>query len=290
MYFILDIGFTNKRRDDLVFSDADLIRLDPVDDMVKLKVDQFNRYPITGPNVRSPVRSPVLAKFYAGFEAEVTLPTGTSVDYRLGDGTNVYYWTGATWALATTDAHWSTEVDIADNIIFFNTDTIPAMDWPNITVFARLLTTDPFATPELMEVRLLVETLEFDMVEEILYNTLIPRLKTVRYPVRIKFKTDASGTTLDLNNLELGLELPRVVDGEAVYNQTTDPKETKNIFSSYAAGIITFTGSVPIDQDLLIILWVSPQVSVTPHIGASTGEAQGRIGLEIASLLIDFFK
>ena len=32
-----------------------------------------------------------------------------------------------------------------------------------------------------------------------------------------------------------------------------------------------------------------PKVSVTPHIGASTGEAQERIGAEVATLLIDFF-
>ena len=33
-----------------------------------------------------------------------------------------------------------------------------------------------------------------------------------------------------------------------------------------------------------------PKVSVTPHIGASTSEAQARIGSEVANLLIDFFK
>jgi D-3-phosphoglycerate dehydrogenase len=32
-----------------------------------------------------------------------------------------------------------------------------------------------------------------------------------------------------------------------------------------------------------------PQISVTPHIGASTLEAQRNIGLELADALIDFF-
>lgn len=33
-----------------------------------------------------------------------------------------------------------------------------------------------------------------------------------------------------------------------------------------------------------------PNVSVTPHIGAATAEAQGRVGIEVASIIIDFFK
>ncbi|MBW4891520.1 D-2-hydroxyacid dehydrogenase [Mucilaginibacter sp. HMF5004] len=33
-----------------------------------------------------------------------------------------------------------------------------------------------------------------------------------------------------------------------------------------------------------------PKISLTPHIGASTNEAQERIGVELASLIIDFFK
>ncbi len=33
-----------------------------------------------------------------------------------------------------------------------------------------------------------------------------------------------------------------------------------------------------------------PKISLTPHIGASTNEAQERIGTELASLIIDFFK
>ena len=33
-----------------------------------------------------------------------------------------------------------------------------------------------------------------------------------------------------------------------------------------------------------------PKVSVTPHIGAATKEAQTRIGNEIVSIICDFFK
>ncbi len=52
------------------------------------------------------------------------------------------------------------------------------------------------------------------------------------------------------------------------------------------AGVDVFIGEPNPREDLV----KHPRVSVTPHIGASTGEAQDRIGLEVASLLIDFFK
>ena len=33
-----------------------------------------------------------------------------------------------------------------------------------------------------------------------------------------------------------------------------------------------------------------PNVSATPHIGAATKEAQARVGVEVADIIIDFFK
>ncbi|TFJ94828.1 glutathione peroxidase [Platysternon megacephalum] len=46
------------------------------------------------------------------------------------------------------------------------------------------------------------------------------------------------------------------------------------------------TEPVPADQDAIV---KHPKVSVTPHIGASTGEAQTRIGEEVVSIIVDFF-
>ena len=52
------------------------------------------------------------------------------------------------------------------------------------------------------------------------------------------------------------------------------------------AGVDVFLGEPTPKPELIN----HPKVSVTPHIGASTGEAQDRIGLEVANLLIDFFQ
>lgn len=52
------------------------------------------------------------------------------------------------------------------------------------------------------------------------------------------------------------------------------------------AGLDVFDNEPSPRQDLLS----HPNVSLTPHIGASTNEAQERIGTELANLIIDFFK
>lgn len=52
------------------------------------------------------------------------------------------------------------------------------------------------------------------------------------------------------------------------------------------AGVDVFVGEPSPNEKVLN----HPKISVTPHIGASTNEAQDRIGIEVATLLIDFFK
>ena len=52
------------------------------------------------------------------------------------------------------------------------------------------------------------------------------------------------------------------------------------------AGLDVFDNEPNPRKDLLS----HPNVSLTPHIGASTNEAQERIGTELANLIIDFFK
>lgn len=52
------------------------------------------------------------------------------------------------------------------------------------------------------------------------------------------------------------------------------------------AGLDVFDNEPTPRQDLL----THPNVSLTPHIGASTNEAQERIGTELANLIVDFFK
>src|SRR5690606_26098674 len=52
------------------------------------------------------------------------------------------------------------------------------------------------------------------------------------------------------------------------------------------AGLDVFENEPTPRQDLLS----HPKISLTPHIGAATNEAQERIGEELAGLIIDFFQ
>ena len=52
------------------------------------------------------------------------------------------------------------------------------------------------------------------------------------------------------------------------------------------AGLDVFDNEPTPRQDLLS----HPKISLTPHIGAATNEAQERIGVELATLMIDFYQ
>lgn len=58
------------------------------------------------------------------------------------------------------------------------------------------------------------------------------------------------------------------------------------------SGKVSFAGLDVFDNEPtpLQAILSHPKVSLTPHIGASTNEAQERIGTELANLIIDFFK
>lgn len=71
----------------------------------------------------------------------------------------------------------------------------------------------------------------------------------------------------------------KVVDEESLLEGLNSGKVS-------GAGIDVFEEEPSKNKDLIN----HPKVSVTPHIGAATKEAQDRIGEEVASVIIDFFK
>ena len=88
-------------------------------------------------------------------------------------------------------------------------------------------------------------------------------------------------------------EFDRMKDGVGVVNcsrgGTIDEEallEALNSGKVAFAGLDVFDNEPTPRQELL----AHPRISLTPHIGASTNEAQERIGTELANLIIDFFK
>lgn len=88
-------------------------------------------------------------------------------------------------------------------------------------------------------------------------------------------------------------EFERMKSGVAVVNCSRGGTiDEEALLEALNSGKVSFAGLDVFDneptprQDLLS----HPKVSLTPHIGAATNEAQERIGVELASLIIDFFK
>jgi len=88
-------------------------------------------------------------------------------------------------------------------------------------------------------------------------------------------------------------EFAKMKDGAGIVNCSRGGTIDEDaLLEALNSGKVSFAGLDVFDnepnprQDLLS----HPNVSLTPHIGASTNEAQERIGTELANLIIDFFK
>ena len=64
------------------------------------------------------------------------------------------------------------------------------------------------------------------------------------------------------------------------------------LITALDSGKVAFAGLDVFDNEPTpaAALLAHPKISLTPHIGASTNEAQERIGTELANLIIDHFR
>ena len=80
-----------------------------------------------------------------------------------------------------------------------------------------------------------------------------------------------------------------IYDGlSAVYDYGHNGVELKNNLKKYwwASMVQMEDNIVGLDSSILM----HPKISLTPHIGAATSEAQERIGAELANQICDFYK
>ena len=65
-----------------------------------------------------------------------------------------------------------------------------------------------------------------------------------------------------------------------------------DLINSIESGKVQFAGLDVFESEPTpeIQLLMNPEVSLSPHIGAATKEAQDRIGIELATQIIDLFK
>lgn len=218
----------------------------------------------TDPNLyaKTWIANPDSVKGWLGFEAVVTNPKDdlgqelTGLNFRLGDGTDEYWWNGGSWVVNNID--WNNEAEVANNIQHF-----PATS-KRIQIIINLYTTDETVTPEVEEIKVLYSS-TIEHQEDYIYRTVVRQLREqIRpisdYPIRL---TEASNA-IDLNAYKL--ETPyNVVGIDSVFNHTTDPEHDTDLYQSFDQGtqIIQLSASIDANQ----IAWVrfiwEPEVAVT---------------------------
>ena len=181
----------------------------------------------------------------------------TGDGYRLGDGTNEYWWNGAAWEVNTTD--WNTEAEVAANITSF------LVTEKKIQVIVNLSTTDINETPELEAVKILWAS-DVEFQEDLVFRSLIPLFRSEIRPISdypITFTSDTD--TIDLIN-DFPLETPyNIVGIDSVFNHTDDPDHFTDLYQSFDVGtqVITLSSTVLTGKVVWIRFLWEPEVAVS---------------------------
>lgn len=239
------------------------VRLNPDTHMVQLQEDSDGKYPTsTDLYVKTWVSSPQNVKQWLLFEVAIINwydedgDPITSDGYRLGDGTNEYWWNGGSWVIDT--VNWNTEAEVAENI-----PTFPVTE-KSIQVIVNLETSDKNYTPHLYSIRVLyASNIEF---QEDIVRSLVSSLKdNIRpitdYPVKLAADTD----TIDLIN-EFPLKTPyNIVDADSAFDHDSDPDHLVDLLGSFnpTTQVVTLNTILTAGTTVWLQLVYRPEVAVT---------------------------
>jgi len=250
---------------ELVYSDSSLIMLDRQGGWkVRLKKQTGNLYSTdTDIYFRTWTTTPKALRKLLMLQVFGSTPQDTMTRVRLYDGSDPYYWDGGAWSIATDhDLHWNDEGTLNANI-----DTFSILPGRQFAVEVNLVTTDPYETPVVSEIRVLMEV-HIDYIEDLVFRSLIPLMKTEIRPTA-NYALPALGaqsSTIDLNDYELDTSF-NITDVIAVFNFSTDSELLTDILDSYDTGTKIITLSTPIDVDEIpfIVFRYEPEVVYTTH-------------------------
>lgn len=212
--------------------------------------------------VKTWITQPTSVRGWLGFDANVQHVkvddvAVTSVNFRLGDGTDEYWWDGGAWVVNTTN--WNTESEVANNINnFFWTQK-------KIQVVSNLKTTNKLFTPKLKEIQILYES-NVQFQEDLIFRSLVPMLKSQTRPIgNLQLTLGIDTDSVDLAN-DYRMQTPYdVVDIDSVFNTTDDQNQENDLFDSfdYASQVITLATIVSAGKNLKINFVYRPKVAVT---------------------------
>jgi len=239
------------------------VRLNPLIHRIQLEENANGKYSTDADlYVKTWITTPQSVKQWLSFESIIThefAEDGTQLTdhgYRLGNGTDEYWWNGATWEINTTD--WNTEEDIATNIQTFS------ITEKSIQVIINLSTTNIDYTPLLQSVKILYDSdIEFqeDVVRSIISNLSENIRPNSSHAVILASDTD----TIDLIN-DFPLKTQHdITDIDSAFNHDTDSNHDIDIFSSYDSGtkVITLNAVQTTGTTIWIRFIYKPSVAVT---------------------------
>jgi len=253
------------------------VDLNPVNNLISLKKDQFSSYPTTAQVVRFPAFRPKAVRAWTLIGATVTEPPGPfgatspcTVRFRVGNGTTDLYWSGTAWITPPSASHWNTIEEIQAGTPSFPLATRV------IQIVARLATTSSRVTPVLEGVQIIWNADVTSYEEEYLIRTLrraIQAGSTFEADHVVQWAT--TGTTFDLGAYLIGpraddpaqnLNLLKGVGG--IYLRATDPELLTSKLSGYNTGtrVITATQSITAGTQVLIRTICEPVVVYATHL------------------------
>jgi hypothetical protein len=260
------------------------VRLVANQNYIKLQENSSGYYPTDSDlYVKTWITNPQSVKQWLLFESEITHQFDDSNDqitgdgYRLGDGTDEYWWNGASWEVNTSD--WNTEQEISDNISTFPVTSL------KIQVIINLSTTDSEYTPVLTGIKILYSS-DIEFEEDLVYRSLLTTLKeNIRpisdYPVKLSEDSD----TIDLIN-DFPLKTPYdIIEIDSVFDNDNDPNHHTDIFDSYDSG----TKVITLDQTYSsgTVIWI--KFIYRPRVVVSTKRTYSEIG-KVPCIVISDYK
>jgi len=266
--FIHAYEVEEKDRSEITFSDSTKIHMysDPALNGVRL-VGVYNDvklaydYPTdTDLTVRLPEWEPQATRGWYKFQEISDKPTGTSIKWRVSDGTNDYWYTSGAWTIVSLATDWNTEAEICDNIATF--------PWTQkkIQFIANLVTTDESVAPKLYGYNLLIYT-NIQWYNDILVDSFVPYLRThFQTIIEHAGQTSSDITSIDFDdNIDFAPEQPlNIVDIDGIFDYYNDPNFQTDLLSSYDSGtnVATLTGTVVSGTTLYILLKVEPEIII----------------------------
>lgn len=240
------------------------MRLNPMSNVLQLKKGELGYPTDSDLKTYTWIANPNSATRWGGFDVEIEHfedETGTKVtfdQYRIGDGTNEYFWNGVTWV--TDFVNWNTEAEIAENI-----SSLPIVE-KKIQVVVNLSTSDQRYTPILKFVKVLYYA-SIDFYEDWIFRSLVRKMKEEIRPIsNFPIELESTGDEIDLN--DYGLETSYEITGiDSVFNHTDDPEHLDDIFLSYdsVTKIITMSETVDMGKVVWIRFIYKPVVAVTTN-------------------------